>query len=56
MRPPKRESQNLKYNLKQLGKISNYYFLSDDTVQFYHSTIGMLLVVCIRENQNSLIT
>ena len=27
----KAQSQNLKYNLEQLGKISNYYFLSDDT-------------------------
>ena len=26
MRPPKTQSQNLKYNLEQLGKISNFYF------------------------------
>ena len=26
MRPPKTQSQNLKYNLEQLGKISNFCF------------------------------
>ena len=31
MQPAKAQSQNLKYNLEQLGKISNYYSLSDDT-------------------------
>ena len=31
MRSPTAQSQNLKYNLGQLEKISNYYFLSDDT-------------------------
>ena len=44
MRPPKRQSQNLKYNLEQLGKISNYYFLFDDTRLFYHNAIDMLLL------------
>ena len=27
----KNKSENLKYNLEQLGKILNYYCLSDDT-------------------------
>ena len=44
MRPQKRQSSNLKYNLEQLGKISNYYFLSDDTLLFYHNAIDMLLL------------
>ena len=44
MRPPKIQSQNLKYNLEQLGKISNYYFLFDNTRLFYHNAIDMLLL------------
>ena len=44
MGPPKTQTQNLKYNLEQLGKISNYYFLSDDALLFYHRPIGMLLL------------
>ena len=43
MRPPKTQSKNLRYNLEQLGKISSYYFLSDDTWLFYHNAIEMLL-------------
>ena len=43
MRPPKTQSSNLKYNLEQLGKISNY-FLSDNTRLFYHDVIDMLLL------------
>ena len=31
MPPQKTKSENLKYNLEQLGKILNYYCLSDDT-------------------------
>ena len=35
---------NLKYDLKQLWKTSNYCFLSDDTPLYYRSAIGMLLL------------
>ena len=38
------KTQNRKYNLKQFGKISNYYFLSDDTLLFYHNVIDVLLL------------
>ena len=44
MQPPKIQSYNLQYNLEQLGKISNYYFLYDDTRLFCHNAIDMLLV------------
>ena len=40
MRPPKTRLWNLKYNLEQFGKISNYHFLSDDT----RNAIDMLLL------------
>ena len=35
---------NLKYDLKQLWKTSNYCFLSDDTPLYYRNAIGMLLL------------
>ena len=35
MRPRKTQSQNLQYNLEQLGKISNFCFWSDDTPLHY---------------------
>ena len=44
MRSPKTQSQNLKYNLEQLGKTSNYCFLSDDTLLYYRNAIDMSLL------------
>ena len=35
---------NLKYDLKQLWKTSNYIFLSDDTPLYYRNAIDMLLL------------
>ena len=44
IRPPKTQSENIKQNLEQLRKISNYSFLHDDTPLLYHNTIDMLLL------------
>ena len=53
MRPPKGQLQNLKYNLVQLGKISNYYFLSDDTrlpitTSYWPTNWNLSVTYCIR--------
>ena len=53
MRPPKGQLQNLKYNLVQLGKISNYYFLSDDTrlpitTSYWPANWNLSVTYCIR--------
>ena len=36
--------ERVKYNLEQSGKITNYYFLPDDTRLFYLNAIDMLLL------------
>ena len=42
IKQPPKISWNLKFNLEELEKISNYYFLSDDSWLFCHNAFDLL--------------